>query len=419
MSSEEYEPDAQFIAANSAFKAFSQALFGDANRANPYHYGHVPEITVQPDGTASIKKHYCLGRISHELVQVMPDQRTVLMGDDHTNGGLFMFVADREKDLSSGSLYVAKLGAGFSVDPNAAGAPITWIKLGHASSAEIEALADSVAPASILSVLLSDPADPSYSRVQLNGVANWVKLKPGMAQAAAFLETHRYAGLVGASMGFTKLEGTTLNAKDKIAYSALQNIHASMVRGDPAWTAASGISLDKAIIAGGVMAHSLAGAQKDSAGADISSDWVPVRTRFLFVGEDLAVPDALGNTAHADKVANPDNLKFSERLRTLFIGEDSSQHVNNFLWAYHVDTRVLSRLMSVPAGAESTGLHAVDELNGWTYILSNFQHPGDWSASLHAKLQPTLDPLVRAYYKDRFGAAVGYLTADASGIRLP
>ena len=75
--------------------------------------------------------------------------------------------------------------------------------------------------------------------------------------------------------------------------------------------------------------------------------------------------------------------------------------------------------MSVPAGAESTGLHAVDELNGWTYILSNFQHPGDWSASLHAKLQPTLDPLVRAYYKDRFGAAVGYLTADASGIRLP
>ncbi|WP_373867546.1 2Fe-2S iron-sulfur cluster-binding protein, partial [Acinetobacter oleivorans] len=40
-----------------------------------------------------VTKHYCLGRISHELVQVFPDNRTVLMGDDYTNGGLFMFVA--------------------------------------------------------------------------------------------------------------------------------------------------------------------------------------------------------------------------------------------------------------------------------------------------------------------------------------
>ena len=26
-------------------------------------------------------------------------------------------------------------------------------------------------------------------------------------------------------------------------------------------------------------------------------------------------------------------------MRTLFIGEDSSQHVNNFMWAYNVDTK--------------------------------------------------------------------------------
>jgi secreted PhoX family phosphatase len=48
-----------------------------------------------------------MGRISHELVQVMPDNRTVLMGDDATNSGLFVFVADKEKDLSAGTLYVA------------------------------------------------------------------------------------------------------------------------------------------------------------------------------------------------------------------------------------------------------------------------------------------------------------------------
>ena len=63
--------------------------------------------------------------------------------------------------------------------------------------------------------------------------------------------------------------------------------------------------------------------------------------------------------------------------------------------------------VSTPSGAESTGLHAVDDINGWTYIMSNFQHAGDWS-SLHAKIKDQLDPLINANYKDKFGAAVGY-----------
>ncbi len=122
LSSEEYEPDAFTIASNSQFKAYSKSLYGSETAANPYLYGHLPEVTVNADGTGSIRKHYCLGRISHELVQVMPDNRTVLMGDDATNSGLFMFVADKEQDLSAGTLYVAKVGSGFSIDPSAAGA---------------------------------------------------------------------------------------------------------------------------------------------------------------------------------------------------------------------------------------------------------------------------------------------------------
>jgi hypothetical protein len=50
--------------------------------------------------------------------------------------------------------------------------------------------------------------------------------------------------------------------------------------------------------------------------------------------------------------------------------------------------------------------------------MSNFQHAGDWEAPLHAKVQATLDPLIRANYKDRYGAAVGYLTADPASIKL-
>ncbi|HWT20364.1 MAG TPA: alkaline phosphatase PhoX, partial [Variovorax sp.] len=411
LSSEEYEPDAFKAATDTMFKAYSKNVFGDETTANPYHYGHLPEVTVNPDGTGSVKKHYCMGRISHELIQVMPDNRTAIMGDDYTNGGFFMFVADKEKDLSAGTLYVAKYEAGYSIDPAADATKMTWINLGHATSAEIEALANTLKPTDIMDVVTVDPADASYTKLFANGSANWVKLKPGMEKAAAFLETHRYANLKGASMAFTKMEGTTVNIKDKVAYSALQNIQDSMVSGGKGWSAATNIALPKKLVAGGVMAHNLAGGQKDAGGIAINSDWVPTQTRALIVGEDLATPDALGNTSNPDKVGNPDNLKFSEKMRTLFIGEDSSSHVNNFLWAYNIDTKKLSRIMSIPSGGESTGLHAVDEINGWTYIMSNFQHPGDWGG-IHTKVQPTLDPLVRANYNDRYSAAVGYLTAD-------
>ncbi|MEO5607421.1 MAG: alkaline phosphatase PhoX [Polaromonas sp.] len=430
LSSEEYEPDA-FNAANAQLKAFSKSLYGIENRANPYNYGHMPEVIVNPDGSASIKKHYCMGRISHELVQVMPDQRTALMGDDATNSGYFVFVADKEKDLSAGSLYVARVGAGFSVDPAApAAAPLTWIKLGSASSAEIRALVDGGIKASdILDVKAykDDASTPQPSlehrKITASGRTEWVKLMPGKEKAAAFLETHRYAAYLGASMGFTKMEGTTVNIKDKVAYSALQNIENSMVAGHAANVPGNGISVPKEIKAGAVMALNLKGGQKDDKGAAINSEWMPVDTQALLLGEDYRDAayklsgDALGNTANPNKVANPDNLKFSEKLRTLFIGEDSSQHVNNFLWAYNVDTQALSRIMSIPAGGESTGLHAVDELNGWTYIMSNFQHAGDWGG-IHGVVKGTLDPLINANYKNKFGAAVGYLTAEPTQMKL-
>ncbi len=416
LSSEEYEPNAFTASTDAQFKAFSKNLYGSETSANPYHYGHMPEVTVNADGTGSIKKHFCLGRISHELVQVMPDNRTVLMGDDATNSGLFLFVADKEKDLSAGSLYVAKVGAGFSLDPAAAAAPLTWIKLGSATSAEINRMANTLKPTDIMDVKTTDPLDATYTKVNANGKTEWIKLVAGMERAAAFLETHRYAALVGASMGFSKMEGTTVNIKDKVAYSALQNCRDSMVAGNAFNTAGNGISIPKALNAGAVMALNLRGGLQDDKGVAINSEWMPVDTRALLIGEDIAA-DALGNTANPDKVANPDNLKFSEKMRTLFIGEDSGQHVNNFLWAYNVDTKVLSRVMSIPAGGESTGLHAVDELNGWTYIMSNFQHPGDWGG-IHNVVKATLDPLLKASYKDKFGAAVGYLTGELTQAKL-
>ncbi|MEL0623702.1 alkaline phosphatase PhoX [Marinomonas arenicola] len=403
LSSEEYQPDASDLD-NEQFKAYSKNLFGDENKAKPYNYGHLPEVTVHKDGTGSIVKHYCMGRLSHELVQVMPDERTVLMGDDFTNSGLFMFIADKPRDLSSGKLYAAKWHQTSGKGPGAGN--LTWIKLGEANSDEIQRLVDAgIKSTDIMEIHTKDPKDPSFTKIGYSGKTNWVKLKPGMEKEAAFLETHRYAALIGASLGFTKMEGTTVNIKDKKAYSAMSYIYKTMTDGS------TDIHVEGPK-AGAVYEHTLKGRQKDNHGHTIDSEWVSVRMEAPanLIGEDLAVPDELGNTAHADRISNPDNLKFSEKLRTLFIGEDSGNHVNNFLWAYNVDSGELARILSTPAGAESTGLHAVDELNGWTYIMSNWQHPGDWVSPLHDKVKDTLDPYIRANYKDRYGAAVGYLT---------
>lgn len=419
LSSEEYEPDAfrQGMGGATTVKIdrYSQNLYGDASKANPYHYGHIPEVTVNPDGTGTIKKHYCLGRISHELIQVMPDERTALMGDDATNGGWFMFVADKARDLSAGTLYVAKWTEKLTDTSTAA---LQWIKLGHATSAEIESLIDNgIKPTDIMDSVTTDPNDPTYTRLMLNKNNNlWVRLKTGMEKAAAFLETHRYAALKGGSLALTKSEGVTVNARDKVAYSVVANIKDSMVVGGSGYVESHNVAFPKKVSAGGILAHDLTGNQKDSEGNTINSDWVPKQSRVLLMGEDIAA-DVLGNTANPDKVASPDNIKFSEGMRTLFIGEDTTDHVNNFLWAYNVDTKTLSRVLSAPSGAESTGLHAVDNINGWTYIMSNFQHAGDWQA-VHSKVKDTLDPLVRKNYNNRFSAAVGYLTATDAAISL-
>ena len=215
LSSEEYEPDAfnQGIGGPSP-EGHAKNFLGSASLAKPYNYGHLPEVIVNPDGTGKIVKHFCMGRISHELVHVMPDNRTVIMGDDYTNGGFFMFIADKEKDLSAGTLYVAQY---VSLLTESTTAQIKWIELGHANSQEIENLVNvqNIQPTDIMESLTTNPNDPSFTEITLAKKKLWVKVKPGMEKAAAFLETHRYAALKGGSLAFTKMEGTTINIKDK------------------------------------------------------------------------------------------------------------------------------------------------------------------------------------------------------------
>lgn len=65
-------------------------------------------VEVNP-ATLEVKKLFALGRFSHEGATVLPDKKTVVMGDDFRGGAIFKFVADREGDLTSGKLYALNM----------------------------------------------------------------------------------------------------------------------------------------------------------------------------------------------------------------------------------------------------------------------------------------------------------------------
>jgi hypothetical protein len=77
--------------------------------------------------------------------------------DDATNGGLFMFIADKEANLSAGTLYVAKWTRTSSA--RAGAATLTWFNIGHATSDEIEALANRLTISDIMDIV-TDGANP-------------------------------------------------------------------------------------------------------------------------------------------------------------------------------------------------------------------------------------------------------------------
>jgi hypothetical protein len=92
-------------------------------------------------GEYEATKWYTLGRNSKELVYVMPDNKTVYITDDGTNVALFKFVMDTPKDLSSGTMYGAKMTQ--TSDENGGTFDIEWIELGSSTQEELKELLDS------------------------------------------------------------------------------------------------------------------------------------------------------------------------------------------------------------------------------------------------------------------------------------
>ena len=384
-------------------KAMTELYFKNERQANPYHYGIIPEITVKSDGSTSIVKHYAMSRGTWEQAIVMPDSRTVYLGDDGAHVQMTMFVADKAGDLSAGTVYTAKWNQ--TSDQDGGRANLTWIKLGQSTDAEIKALAEKTKFSDIFNAVAptSGTCPTGFTRVRAGSTADeCISLKPGMEKAAAFLETRRYTALLGGTTEWTKMEGIAVNAKDKKLYMAISRIETSM-RSDST-EPADHIKLPQNL-AGATYTLDMKSGVKDSQGNAINSEWVAT-TMYVepkLLGKPITA-DSSGNTADLNSIANTDNVFFSEKMRTLFIGEDSGLHVSNFIWAYNVDTQKLTRILTTVAGAETNGLQVIENLNGHAYIMANNQHWGDFTSATSAALKTQLTPMI-----DKFSAPVGYI----------
>ena len=415
---EEYEPDAKTREGLSQasdsdddtdIASFSKYYFGNPATANPYNYGLVPEVNVYHKGVATVVKHRAPGRFAREMLEIASDGRTTISGDDGKNTGLFMFVADYWGDLSAGTLYAAKVTQTSAV--NGGSYNLSWIKLGHASDAEIEALvAGGIKFSNIFDVSLT--AVTGYTKVITYTGTEWLRLKPGMAKAAAFLETRRYAALLGATTEFSKMEYIAFNKPARKFYITISRVEAGMADtvGD----------IKVARNDGGIILTMDTAAQGlDTSGATINSRFVGtslVSIPELVGGWNGGTVDAEGNKCQQDKLCGPDNLRYVASINTLFIGEDTNRRNNNYVWAFNLDTRVLSRILSVPMNAEATGLMIAPNYNGYAYIMSNFQHPGEGGTLdnyLGADKQTVLN-LINNNWGQRKRAAIGYI-GTASG----
>jgi len=349
---------------------------GDLSSSNPYYYGWTPEVKVDDHGNVSYTKHYSMGRFSHELSYVMPDRKTVYMTDDGTNSGFFMYVAKRAEDLSEGTLYAAKWIQQNS--KNGGSATLDWIKLGEASDREIRAFLDPDNNVSTNDGLMFDDifetgkageeCKSGFTSINTERGFECLKIRKGMKKAAAFLESRRYAAMMGATTEFRKAEGITFDARSGKLFVSMSEIGRGMED-----FGSNGIAHDK-YDKGGYNDIKLPYNQCGTVYAlNVDKNYRAEDMKALVVGKP--VRSSLGSGCHVDHIANPDNLTFVTNTSLLIIGEDSKYHENNAVWAYDIKDKRLDRIMTLPKKAEATSPFWYEDIGGFSYLLLVTQHP--------------------------------------------
>lgn len=383
LGSEEYEPNARNIEANpTGDKYFNEVTThywnGVAADNNPYYYGYIPEVTVdatEKTPTFNYTKHFSMGRAAWEMAYVMPDEKTAYLSDDGTNVGFYMYVADEAKNLSAGTLYAAKWIQTSSVGAGAA--DIMWVKLGHATDAEIKAIVSTKPKFSDIFYVQSpdenDTCPTGYSYA--NTVSKeCLRVKTGKEKAAAFLETRRYAAVVGATTEFRKEEGVTFDPEHNRLYVAMSQVAKGMsdTAGDVQLAQNS---------CGAVYGFDINGENQTAVDSDvnaINSNYVVVNQYAVVEGAPASYPAGSAYGAYGcsvNGIANPDNVAYMAGTNLLLIGEDTDYHPNDFIWTYDVVTGKLTRILTAPFASETTSPFLEKDVFGKDYITTVIQHP--------------------------------------------
>lgn len=409
LGSEEYESDARTIEAsadpvtgltgNAYYDETAKFWANDGTKLNPYYYGWSPEVQVSDTGVPTYMKHYSMGRFSHELSYVMPDKKTVYLSDDGTNVGLFMFVADTAEDLSAGTLYAAKWNQTDNIGLGKSN--INWINLGHADSTTIRNVIDpdgdvttNDAPvfSDIFSVTAPDATTGAcvagYTAINTTAGNECLQLKDINGDKvvdaydeaiASRLETRRFAAMKGATTEFRKEEGITFNASDSKLYVAMSEIARGMED-----NMKNGVAETKYDIGGNndikLDYNKCGGVYELDVAPDnvIGSDYVVTTMNGLIAGTptDYSGDPALSaNSCDVNGIASPDNVTFLADSDILVIGEDTSKHENNMIWAYNIKDKTLDRIFTTPLGAETTSPFWHKNVNGHGYMTTVAQHP--------------------------------------------
>lgn len=406
LGSEEYEPDARMIKENGEggeyYNLMAEYFGGDLMKVNPYNYGWTPEVKIiNEKGDVNVTKHYAMGRIAHELSYVMPDRKTVILSDDGTNTGLFMFIADKAGDLSSGVLYAAKWHQ--TDNQNGGSAKLEWISLGNANDNEIKKEIDKGIKFSDIfdmAEFKDDICPDGFTATKANVDSNQeitpecIKLKHGMEKIASRLESRRYAAIKGATTEFRKMEGITYNNDLNEIYIGMSEINKGMESFKS--KGKDSLKYDVKGVDDIRLLHNTCGAvyrltlKKDD---KIGSNFVPDVMSGMIAGKYATTGDKL-NTCDLNGLANPDNVTYINGTGALIIGEDTgSGHQNDYIWSYDIQKDKLTRILTTPYGSETTSPYYYNNIGGFGYIIAVVQHP--YGESDEDRLQNSSD--ARAY----------------------
>ncbi len=419
LGSEEYEPNAAKVKANGSINDYYDAMAdyygGDLKALNPYDYGWTPEVKVLNEkGDVEVQKHYAMGRFAHELAYVMPDEKTVFLSDDGTNVALFMFVADKKRDLSAGTLYAAKWEQ--RNNKGAGSADIKWVNLGHSSNSSIKAALDKKLTFSDIFDVSSpnnNTCSDSFTSINTTMGNECLKIKDGMEEIASRLESRRYAAIKGATTEFRKMEGISYNKNENILYLGMSSIGKGME--DMKKKGKDNDKYDKGGNNDIRLNYNPCGAvyslnmttfstPHDLSGKKISSSFVPNSMYSLvegFVDKSIS-----GNKCSVTSLANPDNITFIPNTKTLIIGEDTgSGHQNDYIWSYNLENKKLTRILTTPYGSETTSPYYYNNIKGHGYLMTVVQHPyGEGDALTKEK-----DMLDKANNANETRAYTGYV----------